>query len=475
MADSKNSTTQGSAITRLQVQGMMCGKCEKTVSDIARAMPAVLLASASSKKGLLELHCETGTNIPELVTKLAPLLEKAGYPLKKPEQMQTSRRDLRIASVAGLVLAALFLLAELSGLFTLIPVIGDQSSFFALLLAGLLTSLHCVSMCGGIALSAGLPAGFPTGTAASTPPRQAAVSRLLPSLKYNLGRIVSYTLIGALAGAFGRGLGLSSLFRAILMAAAAVFMLLMSLSMTGLLKLPRLRLPGLARLNKTVHQKAAGLGPLAIGLANGLMPCGPLQAMQLFALGSGSALAGALAMFAFSVGTVPLLFLFGSGGALLPIRYRLMAVRTGAILIGFLGLTTLGRAWSLAGFTQPLAAPQAAASSGVKLSAKPEPKFSGTVATIVNGIQEVRIDVGARSYGEIIVQSGIPVRFNLNAAPGKLNGCNDAIIIPAFKITKPLVHGDNIIEFTPQATGIVPYSCWMGMINSRIIVVAELP
>jgi len=450
---------------------MMCAKCEKTVSDIARGMPAVVLASASSKKGLLELHCEMGTNIPELIAKLAPMLEKTGYPLKKTEQIQSAKRDLRIASVAGLVLAALFLVAELSGLFTLIPVIGDQSSFFALLLTGLLTSLHCVSMCGGIALSAGLPASI----AGKEAKRHTTVSRLLPSLKYNLGRILSYTLIGALAGAFGRGLGLSSLFRAILMATAAVFMLLMSLSMTGLLKLPRLRLPGFSRLNGAVHRKAAGLGPLAIGLANGLMPCGPLQAMQLFALGSGSALAGALAMFAFSAGTVPLLFLFGSGGALLPIRYRLMAVRTGAILIGFLGLTTLGRAWSLAGFTQPLAAPQAAATSGVNLATKPGPVYSGTVATIVNGIQEVRIDVGARSYGDIIVQSGIPVRFNLNAAPGKLNGCNDAVIIPAYKITKPLGQGDNIIEFTPQAPGIVPYSCWMGMINSRIIVVAQLP
>ncbi len=57
-------------------------------------------------------------------------------------------------------------------------------------------------------------------------------------------------------------------------------------------------------------------GPFAVGLLNGLMPCGPLQTMQLYALGTGSALAGALSMFIFSAGTVPLMLVFGFAAAL---------------------------------------------------------------------------------------------------------------------------------------------------------------
>ena len=52
-------------------------------------------------------------------------------------------------------------------------------------------------------------------------------------------------------------------------------------------------------------------GPFYIGLLNGLMPCGPLQAMQIYALGTGSFVMGAASMFFFSVGTVPLMFGFG--------------------------------------------------------------------------------------------------------------------------------------------------------------------
>jgi plastocyanin domain-containing protein len=53
-----------------------------------------------------------------------------------------------------------------------------------------------------------------------------------------------------------------------------------------------------------------------------------------------------------------------------------------------------------------------------------------------------------------------------------LNGCNNAIVIPEFKIEKRLQVGDNIIEFTPTKTGKFRYSCWMGMIRGTITVVA---
>ena len=51
----------------------------------------------------------------------------------------------------------------------------------------------------------------------------------------------------------------------------------------------------------------AGKSSYYIGLANGLMPCGPLQAMQLYALSSGNWWRGALSMFCFCLGTIPLM------------------------------------------------------------------------------------------------------------------------------------------------------------------------
>jgi uncharacterized protein len=200
--------------------------------------------------------------------------------------------------------------------------------------------------------------------------------------------------------------------------------------------------------------------------------------MQVYALGSGSAGAGALAMFAFSSGTAPLLFAFGAGGALVPIRYRAMAIKAGAVLVAFLGLTTLDRAWALSGMNPFREGPQfriEATTTGtpgtVSGTAQNQSRPSGTLATLVDGVQIVEVSVGPRNYGEIVVQAGIPVRFNLKVAQGMLNGCNNAIVIPLLGIQMPLAVGDNFVEFTPESVGVIPYSCWMGMIRSRITVV----
>ena len=52
-----------------------------------------------------------------------------------------------------------------------------------------------------------------------------------------------------------------------------------------------------------------------------------------------------------------------------------------------------------------------------------------------------------------------------------LNGCNNAIQIPEYDIGLKLKVGENLIEFTPQKSGIYSFSCWMGMIRSQIIVI----
>jgi sulfite exporter TauE/SafE len=77
-------------------------------------------------------------------------------------------------------------------------------------LVGLLTSLHCIAMCGGIVLSQGL--ARKEGETRSAPVRTASglLERLRPSLLYNGGRIVSYTLIGGIVGVLGSLFSLST-------------------------------------------------------------------------------------------------------------------------------------------------------------------------------------------------------------------------------------------------------------------------
>ena len=84
---------------------------------------------------------------------------------------------------------------------------------------------------------------------------------------------------------------------------AGAFMLFLGVRMLGIfpwLSRLRIRIPGLG--GGKLSAAASRRGPFVVGLLNGLMPCGPLQTMQVYALGTGSFFAGALSMFLFSLG-----------------------------------------------------------------------------------------------------------------------------------------------------------------------------
>ena len=114
---------------------------------------------------------------------------------------------------------------------------------------------------------------------------------------------------------------------------AGLAMLVMALKMLGAFRpLRRLRLRLPAGLQGTLLRRAGG-SSFVIGLLNGFMPCGPLQAMQLYALSTGSAVRGALSMLAFSLGTVPLMLGFGLISGRLNRKYSRVMLTVSALVI----------------------------------------------------------------------------------------------------------------------------------------------
>ena len=73
-------------------------------------------------------------------------------------------------------------------------------------------------------------------------------------------------------------------------------------------------------------------------------------------------------------------------------------------------------------------------------------------------------------YPEITVKAGVPVKWIIDAPKGSVNGCNYKIFIQDYGIEYTFRTGENIINFTPDKTGTVNYSCWMGMIQGKIFV-----
>lgn len=437
----------------LKIQGMTCGQCEKIIHKVLVKVDGVSEAQASFKNSSVQItyDSEKATEM-----QIQQALHAAGYEVLTDDQSDKKTGALNPLQLAGIgvLLAALYMIINKTVGFNFIPELQSSMSYGMLLVVGLLTSLHCIAMCGGINLSQCLvPKKDGTATAGWK-----------PSLLYNGGRVISYTIVGGVVGALGSVVSFSGGARGLIAILAGTFMVLMGINMLGLIPaLKQLHFQMPSGIRNTLMGQTGERGPLVVGLLNGLMPCGPLQAMQLYALGTGSAAAGALSMFFFSLGTVPLMFGFGALSTLLSKRFTRNMLRFSAVLVILLGAIMMQRGFSLGGLP-------VMALSNVETTAESS-QASGVVASIENGVQIVQGEVERSAYPEIVVQKGMPVRFNLHADAENLNGCNGSIIIPEFDIQKKLEAGDNIIEFTPEKTGIYGYTCWMGMISSQITVI----
>ena len=353
--------------------------------------------------------------------------------------------NIQIISILAIILATYIILNHLGllNIFSFFPTIENTMNYGMLFVVGLLTSVHCIAMCGGINLSQSVINSKNSGKSIKS------------NLYYNLGRVISYTLIGGIVGLIGSVITFNGYFKGIILIFAGIIMLIMSVNMLGIFKNLRkfnIRIP--KKITKILNKSKNGKSSFYIGLVNGLMPCGPLQSMQIYALSTGSFFGGAVSMFLFSIGTVPLMLGFGIVASKLNKKFANKMLKVSAIIIFILGLGMLKNGFSL---------------SGISLF-NVSPNYENQ-AIIIDGHQEVTIEVDYGNYEQITVKKDIPVICNIHVPEGKLNGCNGEIIIREYGIDIKLKEGDNIIEFTPSKTGTIPYSCWMGMINSYINVI----
>ena len=163
--------------------------------------------------------------------------------------------------------------------------------------------------------------------------------------------------------------------------------------------------------------------PLYVGFLNGLMPCGPLQSMQLYALSTADPIKGAISMFFFSLGTVPLMLGLGALSSILGKRFRRKMISVSAILVVFLGIIMFNNGMTL---------------SGINIFSGSESINNASATKISNGIQTVTTKLSSGEYEPIVVQKGIPVKWIIKAEAKDINGCNNKIIIQKFNIEKKL-------------------------------------
>ena len=441
------------ATTRLYVTGMTCAGCEGILENVLKETPGVMGAKANFGGGYVDVLHERDVS-PETLSKS---VENAGdYSVIAGERKSSGGFRAIIAVSAALIV--FFVLRYFGVDPALVPMIDPSVGLGFLFLIGLTTSLHCVGMCGGIQIAQ--CSGEPSGERA-----------WIPALLYNSGRVVSYTLLGGIIGMAGSVLSFSPRVQGGIMLTAAVFMALMGLN-SLLPEIVRFRFALPSALATLRNRLSNGRGAFVIGILNGLMPCGPLQAMQLYALGTGSFIGGASAMFAFSLGTAPLMFALGAASSLLTRKFRgIMKVAGGGLLL-VLALFMAQNGLALAGFSGfcGLGGRADDAAFVASSSSLPSPASSGRTAEASE--QVVVVDVSSRGYAPVSIPAGVPVKLVFRATERSLNGCNNAIVIPALNLRLRLKPGDTESPvFIVEKPGILAYSCWMGMIPGRIDVV----
>jgi len=222
------------------------------------------------------------------------------------------------------------------------------STLLSAFVVGLLGGVHCVGMCGGIvsALTFGLPRDTRT-----------RVTAMLPfQLAYNLGRIGSYLIAGAIMG--GLGFLLAQVLpiyyaQKILFMVAGLFMIALGLYLAGWwFGLTRLERAG-GRLWQRLEPVGKRLMPVrtsgqafVLGMIWGWIPCGLVYSVLVLAVSAGGVLEGAVLMLAFGLGTLPNLLLMGLVAGGLARWSRKTWVRRGAgIMVALFGVYTLWQAF----------------------------------------------------------------------------------------------------------------------------------
>jgi sulfite exporter TauE/SafE len=185
----------------------------------------------------------------------------------------------------------------------------DNISLISIITVAFLGSMgHCIGMCGGIVIAY---------STAKIDPNRAKISQGFAHLIYNLGRVTTYTVMGAVFGAVGGAVTFNNIAIATLTIIAGVFMILAGLSISGKVKFLTLLEHSFTRAKwyqdsfRAILQSKSLYSFYALGLLNGLLPCGLVYFFAVAAASTASPFWGAVVMFIFGISTIPSLFLLG--------------------------------------------------------------------------------------------------------------------------------------------------------------------
>ncbi len=433
------------------IEGMTCRSCEVLIERKWKQLGCVCNVEVEAATGKARItYTETAPTVAQLQDALGQ--EKYVVSVNGTGAKATKTSFLQLLGLFAFVLLLGKILSSI-GLFNTSFAIGSGMSLGAIFVVGLVAaSSSCIAISGGLLLSAAATFKARYGSSGS-------MGRMRPVLLFVLGRIIGYTVLGGILGLVGQALAPSPMVTSFIAILAAVYMIVMGLDM---LQIAPTWLKGLMpRMPKSISHrvldaegKESPRMPIILGAATFFLPCGFTQALQLYALTTGSFTTAALSLGVFALGTAPALLALGWASSSLKGKAGRFFFKFSGALVIVLGLWNIQNGLAIAGITLP--PPSATASA--------TPNFSSAATPSVNGVQVIKMNVVASGYepNHFTIRAGTPVRWEIDATNG--GGCASVLISRQLGIQKLLdTNPNNVIEFTPSITGEIPFSCSMGM------------
>jgi sulfite exporter TauE/SafE len=341
--------------------------------------------------------------------------------------------------------------------------------FLPMLGVGIVTSVHCVAMCGPMVLTYAVK-GDESGP---------LLKRMVPHFAYHGAKLLSYVAVGLLLGAIGSAFNLGGV-RGWVTVFAGAFMVLLGLNMTG--KVPALRrltlqppkflMDVLQRTRRKANADSAQgtvslATPITFGLITGLMPCGPLQAAQLAAAATGSPVSGAVAMLGFGLGTMPLMLGFGAVSGMLGAKFKKNMMVVAAVFVMVLGLVMLDRGAMLVG------SPVTSASIKTAFAGTPAPAgpAEGGYTVGADGVVEVPLVIENVQFvpAALSIPADKPVRLIVDRRES--NACSAQLAVPQLGVLVDLKdNATTIVDIPASKAGSYTLTCGMGMMAGTLSV-----
>jgi uncharacterized protein len=442
------------------IRGMHCASCEILVGEKLKAVSGVISVSVDRNAGIAKIYFAENKPDEKIID---DAVRAAGYEVGengKAPWISRNLSDYKNLFIAGVILFVVWALAKTTGIINFNTDL-KPSGLFVALIVGLIAGVStCMALVGGLVLSL-------AARHAELHPEATAAQKFRPHLYFNLGRIVGYAIFGGIIGLIGRAVQLSSSWLGLMTLVVGGVMIFLGLKLIEIfpaLKNKTISLP--SWIGRLFRQKnnSREYSPWAAVFSGGLtffLPCGFTQAMQLYAVSTGSFYRGAAVMGLFALGTAP--GLIGIGGLSSVFKGRagkifFAAAGIAVIVVGLNNLINGGRTLALS-VKVPIAISRHTDDNNYLNNNESSSE------------QIIRMTQGNNGYSpnNFTVTLGRPVKWIINSTAPYT--CSSSVLMPAYGINKTLTSGENIITFTPTAVGTIPFSCSMGMYRGSFTVV----